>query len=48
MRDGHSCVRLQGHLEHVDAAIGRILALQEFQREAAKVDGFGHEKLQLR
>src|SRR4051794_6752415 len=42
MRDRHPCVRLQRHLEHVEAAFGVVLALQKFQLQRAKIDGLGH------
>jgi hypothetical protein len=42
MRDRHSCIRRQRHLEQVDAAAGRVLALQEFELQRANIDQFGH------
>src|SRR6202035_1086390 len=42
MRYRHPRVRLQRHLEHVDAAGGVVLALQESQLERAEVDDFRH------
>ena len=42
VRDRHPRVRLQRHLEHVEAASGVVLALQEFQLQRAKVDDFRH------
>jgi hypothetical protein len=42
MRDRHSRIRLQRHLEHVEAAGGVVLALQELQPKRAEIDDFSH------
>ena len=47
VRYRHARVRLQRHLEHVDAAGGVVLALQESQPERAEVDDFRHATLLL-
>lgn len=47
VRYGHARVRLQRHLEYVDAAGGVVLALQESQPERAEVDDFRHGTLLL-
>src|SRR3981081_4446940 len=42
VRNRHARVRLQRHLEHVDATGGVVLALQESQLQRAEVDDFRH------